>query len=429
MPLILPAIKEILPKKPAVLIFLCCVLSCVRAVTLKELQDAAVRHSALTEASRNSVLAAELEREFDAGLARPRLSAYEQPEFNGRIDNITGVQVNFDLPRIKSGFARLSLLNLDKARLSRQMSEAEIRRRVAREYLELYVLTRRSALQDSALAFYEGHIRDLKAVQSRGVDQGLAVVREEVQADNVRLGKNGTNVKIKTELALLKSLTGAALDHKSFGFEDVGTVDTAQVHAEVPGAPEVVKGSSIDSLEATLDTAILSTPFCRQRRLEAAMAEETARQDRYAYLPVLQAGAELNTTYSSDYRIFGGVSFDISGFLWRKTEYGRLACEAKSQRAAGEEDIRAFTQGVKQLAAEVENAQYNYYQGLGNVRKAREASTLGSDLYRKGRITQTDLFDIYSQYIEANEKMLDACHDYLVGKSDLTCVLQGGALP
>jgi outer membrane protein TolC len=410
-------------------IMLICKVFSADCITLNDLIQASIKNSKTIESARNSVISAEMAHKLDVGLAHPRFNAYSQNEMSGGYTNITGVLSTLDLPKIISRFPRYSAMVIDKAKIDKSIAAIAVKKSVAEQYSELYILSRRLLLYKNAVQHYEGRVHELKAAQARGLETGLDISREEANAEMSRFTITQTDTKIKSLIMSLGSLSGLPLDPSSFTFGDISDIDSAKSPAQLTPEEAAAQRTDRDNLNILPDSTITRTILAQERFLDTAIAAEAVRQNRFAYVPLLQVGAELNTSQNAGYKIFGGLAFDISGFLSRRTENDKLSYEAAAQRRLAEEDIRVLTVTLRQLSNEMQTAWNNYQAAAANVLRMQSANEKAVVLYRKGRVNETDMLDVYGQYLDSNEKMLDACFDFLIKRAALSTMLAWGLAP
>jgi outer membrane protein TolC len=358
-------------------------------------------------------------------LTQPRFSAYGQNEISGGNSIITGVQSTIDLPKIFSGYPRYSRMLVSKAKINQSLASIDVKKNIAEQYYELYILSRRLSLYKNILLYYEGRVHELKAAQARGLQTGLDISREETNAEISKADISEIDAQKKLILMSIRSLSGLAVDSSSFTFGDMSDIDSAKTQVSSLPEESSKKQSGKNNQDYFLpDSIITGTLLAQSSFLDTAIAEEAMRWNRFAYAPSLQVGAELNTSQSAGYKIYGGLTFDISGFLSQGTETKKLSYDAAATRKLAEEDIRALSVTIRQLASEMQIAWENYRSMLRNVLRMRSANENALVLYRKGLVNETDMLDNYSLYIDSNEKMFESCYEYLVKRADLSALLE-----
>lgn len=353
---------------------------------------------------------------------RPVLSASGEAAYNryqaaaGLPDGLmgqAGMQFSVDLRRTLAG-AELERLDLEKSRLAGQLAEKDVIRSVTLDYYSLYTLLRKKADYAEALKYFNSHIEDIEKLESSGLDLKLDRARAEMQLKSLEVSAAALDTEIANALASLSSAAGARLKTEDLVFDGAPADGGLPAIQDGAAAPPARPGQSLAA---------------RLAGLETASAYEAWRRAGFIYAPALQLGLARNIhpidPATENYRTYLAVSLDI--FDWgAKAGAKNAALETyRAQVETETENKRLLTLSLERLAAELnsEAAAYealreNFLSAAGNLETAKT-------YYRQGKLKETDLLSIFSEYLDAKQQSRDALGRYLDKKTELAYLRAG----
>ncbi len=394
---------------PAALLFLSSAGG-LRAADLKE---------CLTMASANSPAVKSYEEKLSASMSAqksarrallPALSVSGEDGYStyssgsGLNDGMTGTlgaQLAWDLPKVLAGYQRLAGLETDKSRLLLEMARRTLARDVEKDYYSLHILASKKADYAEAKAYFLTHIASIEELGDRGVDVKLDLLHANMQLRSLGVTAAGVEADLKSALMSLNSATGGNFKEDDFRFADV----PAPAESRVP-----------PGLAAT-------APETRLNDLELRTAEENYRESGYFYAPTVGLGVNRAITpidpATERTRAFLSVSLDVFDFGRHTADRKSLLAEREAQRAANIEDLRRLRLSMETLRTGIDNAAATCAAAEAGLSDADKAMKTADEYYRQGKIKETDLLSVFSDYLAAKEQARDALGDYLDKKADL----------
>lgn len=312
-----------------------------------------------------------------------------------------GAQLNWDLPKVLAGYQRLAGLETDKARLLLDIAKRTLARDVEKDYYSLHILAAKKSDYAEAKAYFLTHIASIEELGKRGVDVKLDLLHANMQLRSLGVTANGVETDLKSALMSLNSATGGNFKEGDFPFADI----------PAPVANPVPPG-----LAAT-------APETRLNDLELRTAEENYRQSGYFYAPTVNFGVNKAITpidpATERTRTFLGVTLDVFDFGSHVSERKSLRAAREARRASNLEDLRKFRLSIETLRTGIANAAATCAAAEAGLSDADKAMKTADEYYRQGKIKETDLLSVFSDYLTAKEQARDALRDYLDKKSDL----------
>ncbi len=312
-----------------------------------------------------------------------------------------GAQLNWDLPKVLAGYQRLAGLETDKSRLLLDIAKRTLARDVEKDYYNLHILAAKKADYAEAKAYFLTHIASIEELGERGVDVKLDLLHANMQLRSLGVTADGVETELKNALTSLNSATGGDFNDGDFPFKDI----------PVPVAGPVPQG-----LAAT-------APETRMNDLELKTAEENYRQSGFFYAPTLNFGVNKAITpidpATERTRTFLGVTLDVFDFGRHIADRKSLLAEREAQRAANIENLRRLRLYIETLRTGIANAAAICAAAEAGLSDADKAMKTADEYYRQGKIKETDLLSVFSDYLAAKEQARNALGDYLDKKSDM----------
>lgn len=353
---------------------------------------------------------------------RPALSASGEAAYNryqaaaGLPDGLmgqAGVQFSLDLRKTLAG-AELERLDLEKSRLSGQLAQKDVVRSVTQDYYGLYTLLGKKADYAQALKYFNSHIEDIEKLENSGMDLKLDRARAEMQLKSLEVSAAAVETGIAGAVSSLSSVAGAPLRAEDLVFDGAPADGGLPAIQDEAAAPPAAPGRS---LAARLDG------------LETAAAYEAWRRAGFIYAPALQLGLARNIRpidpATENSRTYLAASLDI--FDWgAKARAKNAALETYRARAETQaENKRLLSLSLERLAAEIKSEAAAYAALRGNFLSAAGNLETAKTYYRQGKIKETDLLSIFSEYLDAKQQSRDALGRYLEKKTELAYLRAG----
>ena len=326
------------------------------------------------------------------------------------ITGSAGFEFAWDLPKALAGYPALSRIEADKAGVLLEQAKKELERDVKRDYYKLYILESKQADYAAAREYFDSHIKDIKRLEDQGLDLKLDLIRAGMQLKALATTEAGIQAEFENVLLSLNSASGGNFKREDFKFEDL----------PAPGLIEASAGAA--------DGALLAT---RLDELDLAGTREAWRQSAWGYAPTVALGtrkslspidpaAELKRTYLT-------INLPVFDFGQRAAERKTLQREAEAQQSLAMENNRRLKLSIKQLRGEVKNAAAACAAASSGLVDADKIIETAKAYYRQGKIKETDLLSVFSEYLDAKQRARDALDNYLDKKAGLDYLLAGSA--
>lgn len=316
------------------------------------------------------------------------------------------LQVDFDLSKLLAGNPALSYYDLERTRLENAVNLADVRRNVVETYAALYAAVQKKKGYEKAVEYFTSHISLMERLQSRGVGNGLDLARARIRLRGLQDTIRGIDSDVDSALLDLNGLTGG-----SFTANDLASMQ----------AP-------LTNLSGLAGRELTNSSFYRLAALELEVKKEIYRRSVYASVP----GASLSAAYTldnasprdSELQFTLSASMNVFGFGSLKEANAALLGDYEAQQ-------NTFALRVRDMKLELErrlqdyDAQTNRYVSAGSAFRLAESDLpLANSLYEQGKLTETDLLDVFSDYTDLYGQLYDllyACAfdaaelDYLLG--------------
>lgn len=333
------------------------------------------------------------------------------------LTGLVGAQFSLDLKKNLSNYPELSRLELEKSRIQRDLAEKDIVRRVTQDYYRLYILLGKRADYAEAREYFFSHIEDIEKLEAAGLDLKLDRVRAEIQLKSLELTARELETEISGALKSLSSAAGAELRAEDIVFEGG------------PGAPGRLPGEAGIKAVSTSSVDGAGAFSARLDRLETDSAYVTYEQSNYYYAPTLQLGLTRNLNVidpaTERYRTYAAVSLDVFDFGARAEERRSFLHEYEARKETELANQKQLRLSQDELAAEIDGAAASYAGLKKNYEAAAGNLETAKLYYTKGKIKETDLLSIFSEYLDAKQQSRDALGRYFDKKAELAYLRAG----
>jgi len=109
-------------------------------------------------------------------------------------------------------------------------------------------------------------------------------------------------------------------------------------------------------------------------------------------------------------------------------ERRRLKSAYEYQKNIFDENQRKLKVQIGQLITDIENLETVYKNTVKNIESATQNIETAKSYYEKGKIKETDLLSVFSEYLAAKEQFYENLYNYLYKKAELDFILQGASL-
>ncbi|MDE2028158.1 MAG: TolC family protein [Candidatus Omnitrophica bacterium] len=387
------------------------------AVSLQDCKKLSLQNSPLLAAYENLIKSSIYSYRRDKSSLYGRLNAFYQPDniqFGDRSDlarkhgfeTRVGSSISWDLQKILTDFPALSRLDLTKSRLLESMARNELIKNVTQNYDRLYVLSMKKKDYLNILRLFQGHINEIKKLQSKGVDVAFDLGRAQIQYRSLTVNLKNINNEIKDVLFSLNSMMNTSYQESDFSVMDMPDMGL--------GMPMALNYSTLE--ESRLD------------RVELESARESFKQSRFYYLPTVQLGMEHNVNTVDpnveEYRSFLSLNFDIFDFGQRANEEKRLKYNYEYQKELFADNQRKLRLKIEQMSHDIKSLRDVYRSTLDNFNNAKSSIETAQNYYRQGKIKEIDLLGSLSDYLTAADQSYEALYNFLSQKAELEAVLK-----
>ena len=343
-----------------------------------------------------------------------------------------GIDMSMDLQKLLAWYPQLSQLEIEKSELLKTITKNLVRKETTQEYYKLYVLLKKKQDYTDVNSFFDEHIKDVEKILSKGVDVKLDLARAKVQQNSVRISASNVNAEIRNVLLSLNSKMLTQFkdsDFVSMKEPDLSDAGTTQTIFDESAPESDAENSYIERVEANYAKKIPDLYQSRLDAYEVKIAEETYRQSRLYYIPSLQFGAEHNY-HTNDpnveaYRVSLALTFNIFDFPQKEFEKRRAEYNYAYQKHVFKENQGKLKLQIDQLITDIENAQTTYKNAAANLEGIKEIIQSANSYYEQGKIKETDLINVSSEYLVAKEQYYEALTGYLSKKAELDFMLEG----
>jgi len=413
----------------------------VYAVTLEECKELSLHNSRLLESYENGIKSALYARRKDLSALLPQLSASYEPEhlhFSDRSEftpgsqSRVGVTLSYDLQKLLVNYPQLSHLELEKSKLIKKVAENENQKDLVQAYYKLFVLLKKKRNYADAQAFIRDHIKNIEELQSRGVDVKLDLIRANVQLTSLSTSLSNITGEIENDLIALNSMMNTTYQEAEFSSMDAPDVaaikiDQAAQDKETPEAE--TEDSYIGRVEKLVPCGIGKLEQSKLDAFDVTIAKANHQRSTWYFLPSLQGGFEHNShtvdPNTEENRTFLTLHIDISDWAQKATAERELHYSYEAQKKLFEENQRKLRVRIEQLISELETVQTTYQNALDNVTGAESSLVTAKEYFRQGKIKETDLLSVFSEYLVAKDASNDLLYSFLSKKGELDSLITG----
>lgn len=404
----------------------------VHAITLAECQALSLKNSHLIEAYENRIKASIAANNKDKSSLWPQLSATTEVDYrqysglsdlpNGFDGRVGGI-FNVDLQKIISQYPRLSLLDVEKNRLVKKIAGYDLEKTVTQNYYKVYILLKKKYDYLEIKSYFEKHIKDIEILQSRGMDMKLDLTRAQVQLKSYFISLNNTNNEIANILTALNSQMNS--NFKESDFSSMDALDETIIKSD----QVIFDENTLGDVESKWADKIADTDQLKMEAVDLKIAKETYQQSKFYLVPTLQMGVDhsIDPIDSSveAYRSYAALTFNIFNFGQKANEKKQQKYNYEYQKNIFEENKRKLKVQIDQLILDMENARIIYRNASDNLKSAAENRETAKIYYQQGKIKESDILNISSEYLSIRDVFYDALSNFLFKKTELDFLIKG----
>ena len=413
------------------------------ALALQDCVSKALANSDLIKAYENQVKAGiENYRKEQVGiLPQPTLTSETNRFWYGNASDLPHLHgymqrwssgISIDMAKLIAYYPRLSHLELEKSRLLARLAENSIRKEISQEYYRLYVLLKKKKDYKDVEAYFADHIKDIEKLQSSGVDLKLDLGRAQVQQKSLRISLSNVNSEITNVLIFLNSLMNTDFNEYEVApmtEPDLSTIKAGQPIFDENAPEENTPNSHIENIEKNYEKKLSDFNQTKLDAFDLKSAKESYRQSWFSYLPPIQLGSDhnvhpLDPAMEND-RTFLSVSVNFLDFPEKFLESKRLKYTYKYQESIFRDNQRKLKVQIDQLITNIESMQSIYKNAVENLTSATQNIETAKTYFQQGKIKETDLLNVFSEYLTAKEQTYESLSDFLNKKAELDFVLEG----
>lgn len=402
--------------------------ACAGAVTLEDCVSSALGASAAVASLRDQVQASVYAYDKDRHGRWPALSLSDQASYatykpgafepgsslNDGVDDMANAELSTDLQQWIASPADLSRLDIQRNRLLLDRARAQLRHDVTQAFNKIMVLRLKADERRRAASYMDSHIKDIRRLRALGLDVELDLLRAGSQRTSLDLVAAAQDADLQNSLAALRSLTGMDLRPGDFQPDPAWL---ASMTAE-PGDPATLVGRH---LEDTLQGQLTA--------LDLASARMATRGTGPIAAPVLRAG--LNHAFQAidpatpvD-QVY--ASLTLNAFDWgrRASEGRQRASEFTAQQKETDDQLRQLRLTAGQLAVDLAAARKAYAISAELLRDAQKGLDIAEAYYRQGKIKETDVLSVFSDFLNAEDQQDGALQEVLDQRAEWEALWSG----
>ncbi len=413
------------------------------AASLKDCVSLALQNSQLITAYENQVRAhvEAYRKSLSVLLPQTQISVGGDQVWFGRASGLAhrhgneghlGATASLALQKLISLAPRLNRMEIEKSRLLQTIARQTLKKDVTQEYDKLYVLLKKKREYVQMQSYFSAHVQDIEKLQAHGVDVKLDLGRSHVQQKSLFISLNNVTAAIHNLLVSLGARMNAELkesDFYSMTEPDLSAIKTKAPILDETSTEEDDAGSEIERIEADYEKKIPKLVQTRLAAEDVKLAGEAYRQSKFYYIPTLDFAADRNihtTDPSTDaYKLALSVSLNPFEFPQKEFERRQLKYEYEHQKHLFEDNQIKLKVQISQLITDIENVQTTYKNASENLKTAAQNIETAKTYYQQGKIKETDLLNVFSEYLTAQEQAYQSLEDYLMKKADLDFILEG----
>jgi len=322
--------------------------------------------------------------------------------FGDGTENIANGEFSMDLQKWIASPAALSRVDVRRNRLLLAQAQALLLHDVTLAYDKVMVLRRKAEERRQAASYIDGHIKDIRRLRSLGLDVELDLLRAGSQRTTLDLSAATQDADLQNSLAALRSLCGMRLQPRDFQ-PDPAWLASVTSDPGVPGSPlgpkleDTLKGRLID---LDLDSARLAT------RGSGPIAAPEFRAGVNHAFQAMDPATPVDQIYAS---------LTLNAFDWgqRAAEGHQRASELAAQRKDTEEQLRQLRLTADQLSVDIAAARKAYAISAALLHDANKGLQIAETYYRQGKIKETDLLSVFSDFLAAQDQQNTALQEIL----------------
>jgi outer membrane protein TolC len=410
-------------------------------ITLKECIDLSLKNSKVLLAYENLIKSNIYSHKKDQNSLLPQLSAtgemsylnYDpKSDFKSGFEEKINAELSLDLKNIIARYPELSRMEIEKSTLLKALAENEIRKNITQDYYKLYILLKKKPEYLNTKTYFDEHVKDIEYLKSMGMDVKLDLIRAQMQRKSINISIQNINSTIKSTLLSLNSMMDSAFIEKDFFSMDDPLMDGAKSGPQPSEVKDTEKDGGAaqpDSLEKISINKISLVYENRLSELDLKIAEEAYKQSKLYSIPSLHFGVDHNFNNidpnTEANRIYLAISLEVFDFAQKMNEEKQLKYNYEYQKNIYEENRKKLKLRIEQLIEEIDNAQAAYLHTQDNLEDEKKILYTARTYYRQGKLKETDLLDIFSEYLSAEEQAFEAQYNYLYKKAELDYIFEG----
>lgn len=385
--------------------------SFAHAFTLNDCLVVAARKDPALAAMERRVASAGLTQTKDLRSLLPSLSLGDEASYsafkedaglaNG-MDNKANADLEWDLQRMLSAPQKQSELSRLRAAKVLKQAQTQLRLDVTRAFDHCRVASVRAAEFLKAVEFVDGHIHDIQRLQGMGMDVALDLLRAQSQRKSLDLAMNGNDAQLQDALSTLRLETGLDVSAKDFD------AALAISLSEAPVAQDI---------ESRLAQRLSGVAAAQLADLDLKSARLAYDASGFFSAPLVHVGLDHSFQAADPAtpvdRAYGSLSLPVWDWGQRGLDSDRLKADLEAQGLDHEAQMRDLRLQAEQLASGLAHARNAYTISAAMVEDAAKGLGIAKTYYKQGKVKETDLLSVFSDYLGAQGQFSDALLDCL----------------
>lgn len=299
---------------------------------------------------------------------------------------------------------KLAALGVDTKRLSRNLSENEVRLATTQYYWQAVALKEKLRTLDIVAGQIESIVRDVDLAVEAGLTNRNDLLQARLKQNEIKSTRLNANNSLQTLCLMLAHQMG-------LGQEPIEIADS--VAQQLPTDPAALKVDPADALDQTNEYALLN-----------AGVEAQKLQYRLAVgknLPTLAIGASysknnLLDTWRSSFVGFATLSIPLSGWWGGSHNMKKQRIEWRNAEIERDDKGQLLMIGMQNQWNNLADAYEQLKIAIESIEQATENLRLQTDLYQAGTCTMSDLLEAETLFQQSRDQYVERYASYEISK-------------
>lgn len=299
---------------------------------------------------------------------------------------------------------KLAALNVDTKRLSRQLTENEVRLSATQYYWQAVALKEKLHTLDIVKGQIESIVKDVNLAVEAGLTNRNDLLQVQLKQNEIRSTTINVQNALQTVCLMLAHEMG-------LGQEEIAIADS--VAQLLPADPMALKVNPADALDQTSEYALLN-----------AGVEAQKLQYRLAVgknLPTLAIGASysknnLLDTWRSSFVGFATLNIPLSGWWGGSHNIKKQRIEQRNAEIERDDKSQLLMINMQNEWNNLTDAYEQLKIAIESIEQSTENLRLQTDLYQAGTCTMSDLLEAETLFQQSRDQYVERYASYEISK-------------